>query len=225
MVNKKIKQKVELKEITFDEELYPRSGYNWQTTYDYSESMKSGAKFPPILLALFKGKKFLVDGKHRFEAYKVLKKKKIDAIIITGLNRQQIFVEAVKSNIAHGRVLSPYEKRNIILRLKNYKYKFNEISKLIQITPEKLEKFIGTRLINSITGEEIVKSPLKHLAGGDFSPEEIAIIEKDQKRMSFLDQIDILSQLKNILQNKLLDIHDEKVMKLIKEVKALLKKY
>lgn len=225
MANKEIKQKIEISDIVFDKEIYPRTSYHWQTSYDYSESIKAGAKFPPITLALFKGKKFLIDGKHRLEAYKILKIKQINAIIIIGLNRKQMFVRAIESNIAHGKVLSPYEKRNIILRLRNYNYNPKEISEIIQITSDKLEKFIGTRLINSITGEEIVKSPLSHLAGGDFSPEEIVAIEKSQKMMSYKDQIYLLIQLKNILQNKLLDIHDEKVMKLIKEIKKLLKKY
>ena len=90
-----IKGKVKLNEIVFDEELYPRSMYNWQTGYDYSQSMKVGAKFPDIILALYKGKKYLVDGKHRIEATKLLKKDSISAIVHTGWNRERIYKEAV----------------------------------------------------------------------------------------------------------------------------------
>ena len=104
-----IKQKVLIEEIFFDEDLYPRTQCNWQTSYDYSQSMKTGSKFPDIVLAVFNNRKYLVDGKHRIEACKLLKIKSIKAIIYTGWNKKKIFEEAIKYNITHGRDVSHYE--------------------------------------------------------------------------------------------------------------------
>ena len=90
-MGREIKSEVKLNEVFFDEELYPRSKYSWQTAYDYAQSMRVGAKFPPIILALFNNKKYLVDGKHRIEALKLLKKESVKAIVHTGWSKEKIF--------------------------------------------------------------------------------------------------------------------------------------
>ena len=127
---RKIISKVKLAEIYFDEDSYPRTQPSWQTSYIYSQNMLAGSKFPPITLALLNGKKYLVDGKHRYEAHRILKKKSISAEIFTGWNKRKIYEEAVKRNVAHGQSLSPYEKRKIILKLRSMKYSNMDIAVL-----------------------------------------------------------------------------------------------
>ncbi len=236
-----IKGEVKLSEIEFDEELYPRSSYNWQTGYDYSQSMKVGANFPDIILALYKGKKYLVDGKHRIEATKLLKKDSIQAIVHTGWDRKRIYKEAVKSNITHGRSLSPYEKRRIAIRLMEMNCKDSEISELIQIPMDKMESFVKGRLVNSITGEPItsegseeiareigqaiLKSGGKHFDGTTMSEEDFRDLETTQRNFYMSSQTNLLTQLIKILEKDLLDKKNKKVMKLIKKLKGLLKSY
>ena len=65
-MKKAIKTKVDLNEICFDEELYPRSQYHWAVAYDYAQSIRAGSVFPPIVLAMYKNKKILVDGKSKY---------------------------------------------------------------------------------------------------------------------------------------------------------------
>ena len=236
-----IKGEVKLSEIEFDEELYPRTSYNWQTGYDYSQSMKVGAKFPDIILALYNGKKYLVDGKHRMEATKLLKKDSIKAIIHTGWNRERIYKEAVKSNITHGKGLSPYEKRMIAVKLMEMNCKDSEVSELIQIPMDKMESFIGQRLVNSITGEPItsegnekiakeigqaiLKSGLKHFAGTNISQEDLQSLRETQRDFYAGSQLSLVRQLVETLENDLLDKENKEVMKLIKKLKELLKNY
>ncbi len=218
MEEKKIKQTVEIKDIVFEEELYPRTNYNWQTGYDYSTSIEVGAKFPPIVLALLNKRLYLVDGKHRIEAYKLLKRKEIDAEVYTGWDKAKIFEEAVKRNIAHGRVLSPYEKRTIALRLRKLEYSDEQIGNLIQIPLGRLEKFIGTRLINTLTGEAIIKSEIKHLAGQDYEGD----LNETQKYMYSSSQVSILSDIIMLIENNLLDKKNKNVVILLEKLKSLL---
>jgi len=236
-----IKSKVKLEEIYFDEDLYPRSQYSWQTAYDYSESMKAGAKFPEIILALYKGRKYLVDGKHRFEAYKLLKLKSINAIVHTGWNREKIYKEAVKANIQHGRSLSPYEKRLIAVKLMEMKCNSSEISKLICVPQDKLESFVGNRLVNSITGEPmtsdsvektakeigqaILKSGVKQFAGQVLTRKDFDSVQETQKSFNMVSQQDLFKQVLFILEKDLLDKEDKKVMKYLEKIKQLLKNY
>ena len=148
-MERQIRSKVPIKEIFFDETLYPRASYNWQTAYDYSQSMKIGAKFPPIIIAILNGKKYLVDGKHRTEATKMNKQKEIKAIVYSGWSKKKIFLEAVRTNIAHGKLLGPYDKRRIAVKLREMNVSQDQISEIIQIPQDKLENFVGQRLINT----------------------------------------------------------------------------
>ncbi len=219
---RKINCSVPLKEIHLNEEVYPRVGYNWQTGYDYSQSMKTGAKFPPITLAVYNGKKIIVDGKHRYEAHKICKKKVIKAEVYVGWTLKKIFEEAIKRNIAHGRVLSPYEKRSIALKLRAMKFKDNEISQLIQVPGDKLQSFVGQRLINTMNGEVIVKSEIKHLAGRNFNEEDFATISGNQASMYANSQVDLLDEIINLLQGGLLDKEDSEIQSRLKKLKTLL---
>lgn len=226
---RRIKAVVKIADITFDEELYPRASYSWQTGYDYSQSMRAGTKFPPIVLALLNNKKILVDGKHRIEAKKLLKEETIDAEVYTGWDRKKILEEAVRRNINHGRALSPFDKRQIALKLKAMDFKPEEISELIQVPMDKLERFIAQRLINAITGETIkeviVKSEIKNLAGKTYDVTSISKINDAQEEMFSKSQVRIVESLINLISNEMLDTSDEDLMGKIGVLKKLLEKF
>lgn len=232
MGSRKIIKSVKIEDIFFDEDLYPRTQSNWQTSYDYAQSMKTGSKFPMIILALLNKKLYLVDGKHRLEAYKQLKVKSVKAVIYTGWNKKKIFEEAIKFNIAHGRGLSPYEKRLIAQKLLELKYKNKDISNLIQVPMDKLKTFVAERIVNTLTAyndsaEEsqritsvIVKSGGKHLKGT-----MVEDIENIQEDWSMHSQEDLLKQFLTLLDNKLLDKHNPKVISLFAKIKIAIRKY
>lgn len=238
-MGRKINSEVNLKEIHFDEDLYPRSKYDWRTAYIYSQAMNSGAKFPPIVLALLNGKKYLVDGKHRTEANILNKKEKIEAIVHTGWNKKKIFLEAVKANISHGKILSPYEKRRIALKLREYDSTNGEISQIIQVPEDKLENFIAQRLVNTMTGEPIdpeegerlskeighaiLKSGIKHFAGETMSEEDFIGLEETQKSFYGSSQFRLFNEVVRIIESDMLDKNNKSVMKLVEKLKILIK--
>ena len=217
-MEKRITKKVLIKDIVFEEELYPRSSYSWQTGYDYAQSMLSGAKFPLVTLAVYNKKLYLVDGKHRIEAYKQLKQKEVDAEIFIGWSKEKIFIEAVKRNIIHGRMLSPFEKRRIALKLRMMKLPEERIGELIQVPIGKLQNFIAQRMTNAITGETIVKSEVSHLAGINYEGD----IEKNQKQMYSKSQSSLLREVIRLFQFNLIDKKDKEIKELIKVLKKLL---
>ena len=225
-MGRKITRKVPLAQVYFDEEFYPRAQPSWQTAYIYSQNMLSGSKFPPITLALFNGKMYLVDGKHRYEAHKRLKKKVIAAEIFSGWSKRKIFEEAITRNVAHGQVLSPYEKRKLILRLREMKYKDKHISKLINVPQDKLVTFVGERLVSSTTGtviiDTIVKSAFKHKAGGQYSVHEIEQMESVSGQTSTHSQVYLFNQVNQLLENNLVDIDNKKVYELLLSIKGYL---
>ncbi len=207
-----------LKDIVWDRELYPRINYNWQVAYDYSQSMKAGAKFPPIVVALHRRKYYLIDGKHRIEATKLCKEKHIQAVILKGLNDKRIFIEAVKANINHGYPLAPKEKRDIVLKLRDFNISATEISELIRVPIENMNKFVGDNLVNDLTGEVIVKAPLKNMAGMSFNIN----FEEQQKTVTGMSQEVILKSIITIIDGNMID-KSKGPLKYWKELKTKLR--
>jgi len=227
-------KKLDLDKVIVDPELYPRDQWSFQTAYGYSQAMLSGTTFPNIVVALYKGKYYLVDGKHRIEAVKILKQSKITAEIVSGLSREKIYEEAVRRNVSHGKALTVHEKRVIALKLRNWKYDKNQISELIQVPAEKLDTFIAQRLVNAITGkviaegtkdeqyetkQMIVKSVIKNASETNLTCSDI---EDVQKGVYSGNQASMLRQVISIIQAGLLDLDNKEVAKLATELRTLL---
>lgn len=231
MAEKKFVQDIEIDKIVFDEDLYPRQNFSWRISYAYSQSMKAGAEFPLITLAVLDRKLVLVDGKHRLEANKLLKNKIVKAEVYTGWDRKKIFEESVKRNISHGRSLSPFDKRRIALKLRNMNIDKKDISRIIQVPFEKLDFFVEQRLVNTLTGQVIVKTGLKHLAKpkedfveGESEEEPLSreTIETTQEYLYITSQVTLLSNLISLLEGNLLDLENKKIQELLNRVKELL---
>lgn len=126
---------------------YPRQHFSNSVAEKYSKAMILGEVFPPIKIALIKKKYFLVDGFHRLRARELNKEEDIQVFIDNNINDlEQLFVQAVKENIKHGRVLEEYDKNKIIDRLRVLNFKETEISKIIlkpinELKPIKFDNF------------------------------------------------------------------------------------
>lgn len=145
-----MKQKLlKIKSLVFDKELYPRAKEEtyWQTAWRYSQAMKMGNKFPPILVGLFKRKKYVVDGWHRVEAMKLLKEEFISATVKRYTDKRDMFADAVKLNSVHGQPLSPWDKVRIIYKLEEMKFTLEEISEIVKVPVDKIERFKARTVI------------------------------------------------------------------------------
>ena len=144
-----------IEEIIFDEELYPRIQYNWMDVMNYQYAMETGSKFPPITVAELNGKYYLVDGKHRIEAYKKLKEDFVTCEIIKVSNTKEIFEEAIKNNSKHGLAFRSGDKERIIKRLQELDFKTEKISELLNIPIKNIETFGATTIKNAITNKPL----------------------------------------------------------------------
>jgi len=209
-----------ISQINEDTELYPRNHYNWFTGNKYAKAMQTGSIFPPITVALFAGKYYLVDGKHRLEAFKTNKQESVQAEVLKGLTRANIFAEAVKRNVIHGASLSTQETANCINKLRNMDFSDAQISKIVNIPVNKIERFVADRITSSITGEEIsLKAPLKHFAGQDVSEE----ILDSQGVYASQSQAHVVDQMLKLLETGAFNTRNEVVMNKLKMVHKLIK--
>jgi len=207
-------------QINLDEQFYPRMKYNWFTANDYKHSMKSGAIFPPIEVALFNNKYYLIDGRHRIEANKLLKEENIQVNIHTGLTPSQIFAMAVETNIKHGRPLSSQDKALVIDKLEKLKFSLSDISKLVNIPEDKIEIFKTQRITNTVSGETIyLKATTKNYAGIEV-PEDF---NEQQDGFSTRGQIQLMLQVIQLIERGMWDMNNTNIIKLMIKLKSLVK--
>ena len=211
-------QILKTKQVIFDEEVYPRNKFNWLVAHNYANAMQSGSVFPPIIVASYERKFILVDGKHRLEAHKNNKEEHISAEVLKGLNYDEIYVEAVKRNTEHGYQLSPQEKRKIVVRLQDLHYEPAQISEITKVPMEKLERFVGQTLINSLTGKVVVKAPLKHLAGTTVQFD----VENMQEPLNTRSQLEMINNLIILIENNVIDVSNVEIVKRLEVLKSLL---
>ena len=114
--------KMKLKEIVFDKRIYPREkGEARKDKVDeYVEAMKSGDKFPPLIVHI--PTKILLDGWHRHLAYEETGLEEVDADLtekpkITDLEKEwfKLKLESARLNARHGIQLTYSEKQDIAL--------------------------------------------------------------------------------------------------------------
>ena len=110
--------KMKIEEIESDESIYPRNQLSQKRIESYQESLRAGARFPPILVQKIideDGEKTIVlDGAHRMEAYKNEKHKEIDVTHWTDeiLDKrepevlEQLRIVSAQKNLEHGMPLT-----------------------------------------------------------------------------------------------------------------------
>jgi hypothetical protein len=209
---------LKISELEFDNEIYPRNEVNWLTAYSYSQAMRAGDVFPPIRVGLFKRKKYVVDGWHRVEAKRLLKDEYVEAIVKRYDSLKDMFVDAVKFNITHGRPLSVQEKVRLIHKLEEFKLDLAEISRIVRIPIDKIESF-KMRVVYGPNGKPVYLKSV--VAKADVS--EDVKVRVDQDKLSVRDAYGLLSQLAELLESGALVFgEDDKLKELAVKVYSLL---
>lgn len=213
-----IETRLKLSEIKRDDRLYPRTKTDWVTIHTYKEAMISGAKFPPVAVAKLDDEFVLIDGWHRFEATRQLKKEDITVEILPLATRQEAFIESIKRNIVHGRQFSAFEKITLATRLEKMNISSAEVSKILNISETRMVSMKGARLKFSpeLNEEIVVKSPLKHL--DEISEEQ----NHAQNMLMERSQTHILDTMINMLMNKMFDLKDKRVKDKLYVIRKLL---
>jgi DNA modification methylase len=112
---------ISIDKLEIDDRIYPRKRRSPKTIESYAESLKCGAKFPPILIQKVsdEGEKrtLILDGFHRTKAYEEFGKEKVpyeswkSERIPFQENIHKLRVVSIKRNLTHGDRLSYSDKK------------------------------------------------------------------------------------------------------------------
>jgi ParB-like chromosome segregation protein Spo0J len=215
--------------ILIDELYYPRNELGWRQIQNYVSALRTGATFPPIVVGKRNGRYVLIDGRHRYEAFKRTDNEKIPAML-TKLPESEWFAEAVRLNSSHGHPLSFQERIKAAMVLQKQKFSLDKIEKIVAIQSGQLQELIEQRG-HWVHPEDIrpvvVKTAIAATAasrGRKWLEQEAARIEQKQEALSGHRLRYLVADLVTLLDGDLIDEVDvELVIKLRESVNNWLK--
>jgi hypothetical protein len=162
--------RLDLIEIVHDKSIYPRSGVSEFNVGRLVAALQTGAKLPPITVD--SASKRLIDGWHRFEAYKRLETKSINVTLKTYANEADLFADAVRLNVGHGEPLDNYSINNAIIRLEQYGYHREQISQVVRLPISRIEKIERGFAVNEKGQPLALKGGLSHMSGATLTEQQ-----------------------------------------------------
>lgn len=128
--------KAKLTDLVFDFELYPRNDISQSHVTALCNAIERGDELPPIIVE--RKSMRVVDGFHRGKAYKRLKIENVEVEARAYKSDADLYADAVRRNIGHGRAFDPFDRRRAVLRLQEFGFQRAEISEIIRIPAAKL---------------------------------------------------------------------------------------
>jgi len=226
------KKIVKIKEIYIDEELYPREKLLQTAIHEYAFKMREGEVFPAIWLADYKGKLYLVDGRHRLEAFLENGEEYIQAEIQSNFkNKEDIFLASVKANLKHGTRLKQKDKIKIVYKLNDLKVAIEDISKLLGLNQHYLSSKLRSKISTSVLKQAVRVGKIKQTLREHIPKRENIKLVDDKEVEEIIennkDKINTI-QLDNFiefLQTEKLDVDEnDEYRKKIRKIKKLLNK-
>lgn len=201
--------KLAIGELVFDFDLYPRSDIDTHNIAYMSQAEDAGVKFPPVIID--KKSKRIVDGFHRVKMYrqKYDDNYKIEVIEKTYGSEKEIFLDAIRYNASHGKMLSRHDRMRCVLQSERMRLKIDDVASALSMTIEKINQLKAERVGELRVGGTIQSVPLKrtirHMSGKRLTKKQSEVNE----HISGMDQKFYVNQLVMLIESNLLDQDDE----------------
>jgi len=131
---------IKVSDVIWRKDLYPRFNPNPQTIQQYADSIDS---LPPIEI---NQRNELIDGYHRWTAYKKLGLEYIQATVTNTENDTQLLWYAVERNAKHGLQLSNAEKKDFALKVYSGKTKQkDDLSSLLSVSRKTIDNWLSDK--------------------------------------------------------------------------------
>jgi DNA-binding CsgD family transcriptional regulator len=130
--------KIKVSEVVFREDLYPRIQHDAALVQKYSENLDV---LPPIEINQHN---ILIDGFHRWTAYKKAEVEEIEAIIIETKSEAELFAMAIEKNSKHGQQMNDKDKKKSAIRLYGAGTGIDkdEIAKILSVSKRTINSYL-----------------------------------------------------------------------------------
>lgn len=210
---------IAMSQLVLDYTTYPRSQVSSNRVAQYCEAMRAGAKFP--VLVVERKSKRIVDGFHRFLAYKktLEPESEIEVELRDYRSEVDFRLDTYRLNSGHGQALTPFDRARASLELKKLGASMRAIAAALGVRVETLRAVGEGRVATTSGGEETtLKRTIRHMAGHEISEQQ----EEANKKLSGANPIYLLDQVLLLLETDLFDLENKNVMeRLVKLKKAL----
>jgi len=233
-------QKININEVILDYNLYPRMQIDSFHVSHMLDSLEANVELPPIIID--KNSKKVIDGFHRVDAFRRFYKKEktkgkllIPAILKTYQTEAEMFIDAMKYNSSHGRMLTEYDRAHCIILAENLNISVDITSEALTITCKKYDELKACHLgelkhsphlINKKGNKtakyktELIplKNTIRHKAGTELTEKQV----ETNKKLQGMEQSFYVNQIISLIESDLLNTENEYLMKRLEILNELL---
>ena len=154
---------VEIARLVMDSAFYPRKGSLCPVTIRrLKHALLLDKEVPPIVVCATSMR--VVDGWHRIQAHKELKREEISADLREYASEAELWEDAVRFNVSHGRPLDPYDIKWCILRCEELGITTPEaISNVVNMPAVRVVEFRRACVLDETGKVTPLKRPLEYL--------------------------------------------------------------
>jgi len=206
-------------ELVLDFDLYPRNNVDSHNVRNLVDALASGAELPAVIID--RKSKRVVDGFHRVRA--VIQhggpNSEITVIEKTYKDDGELFLDAMRYNSSHGAKLDPCDRSHCAIIAERLSLSLDAVAGALHMPADKLGELVQSRTAKGAGGLSIpLKRTISHFAGRKLNKHQ----EEVNSRSSGMQQSFYANQLIDLIESKLLDTSDEKLLDRLRKLNELL---
>lgn len=198
-----------------DFKLYPRNSVDDYHVSALAESIRAGAKLPPLVAD--RASKRLTDGFQRRRAFLKVNgpEARVRVILREYADESEMFLDAAQMNAGHGRRLSAFDQVHCISRAEDLGISFERMAVALSLTKDRME-ILGQR--RTADGSPL-KVTMAHLSGQRISPDQK---DFNDHRAGGKQQLFYLRQVIGLIESDSLDLSNDHVRAAVERLQGLL---
>lgn len=202
-------RKMKAAEIVLDFSLYPRHQVDQHHVSSLVQALAAECELPPIVIC--RKSKRCVDGFHRTKAYLRHFGEGVEVYVAEKSYKsdQELFLDAMRYNAAHGRALSTFDKAHCAILAGNLGIDDSMVGDALHIDTAYVGELRVDRAAYSGALHVPIKRTIKHMAGKKLTKHQAEVNEK----LSGMQQRFYVNQVAMLIESGLLDTNDEELMK------------
>ena len=225
MKNKDTRTHIKLGMLVEDLDVYPRASVDSTHVGHIADAIEAGATLPPVIAD--SRSKRIVDGFHRCRAYRRMFGDDYDMPVVLREYETEadLFADAVRLNSAHGNNITTSDRVRCILIAERIGLADGDLCEALNITVDRLEGLrvgrIGRRRAAAVDpdgGQVALKYPVRHMAGQRLTAAQVNAMP----RLGGNQQVFYVNQLIRLIDSKLLDTGNEKLMERLEVLRGKL---